>query len=484
MSEKLYQIHTESHEGEYTKKELAEIGVCLTDLQLIEGEYYDYPSDYGFSWSENDQEYYAEESVVICRTPSDNCYSAHEDDVIYVENEGEYFLDDQRTRDYFGIVYCENLGEWTTEPEGYDNGQHNLREYHSNNTGDFSGGSRFTIGFEVEKEDDTFCADFRDVEPHGWTIESDGSLNDPEGFELISPILPLDNMPLVFNHIDKMSQYIDAAYTSNCGGHIHIADKKRNTRELLESIKGYEPLLLAMYPHRKEENYCKAKKFDDYVNDPEKYSAIYKKSQTVELRIFPSPRNTSALKFRAALCLFMMKNPARKFTTVVSWLENPEHKFSKLMGHIYSREKIEQKIELIKRYVTEKEDVPYGERKKPRDYRLPAYSSIAKEYLSSYLVSDSAVNLVKSKTFEDVFMRRLKAEKKRALGNCRKSDKVAICAHYLRSMVSDMNRHRDSIVFSDVCKSWGIEDQLVVIELQDVLRTKSAPELEMLPVYV
>lgn len=376
----LVQIYTAALEGRYTAKELEEHEIDLGELTEINGDYYEEPEDHGFCFDQIDEEWICEDDSVEAETRTGYVYT-HIENTLYMESEGQYYVNNDEVRSYFDIYFCDDCDEYNRN--GCDNcssnGEHNLRNYHDKNFSDLSNGSRFTVGFEVEKEDSSFSADYHDVEPDGWTLESDGSLDEENGFELISPILPLSNIAEVNRQIDLMALYINAEYSSNCGGHIHMADTTKTSRETADGIRGYEPLLIAMYPDRKTGSYSRAKKFDDYLNHPEKYNAINVTDKTVEIRIFPSPRNTDTLKFRAGMCLYMLKNPTKRAETIVKWLENDKHSFKKLMLKVYSPESIAKKVELLKQIVNDKEPRQFGKQSPRKPSYFPKYEGLITE---------------------------------------------------------------------------------------------------------
>lgn len=220
-----------------------------------------------------------------------------------------------------GYSFCENCG-WS--PRGrececsmVDNCEEYCFDYHSLKRKDMSNDSRFKIGIEVEKED-SYMMKYelaKDIYGKGWIKETDGSLNDETGFELISHTL---NLYDCFNEIDKVKAYIDAGYSSNCGGHIHISDKEKSPRNLFNSIIGYLPLFYALYPNRINGTYSEAKPKDHYGSDHKSSFAIH--SKTLEFRIFPSPKNTDVLKWRIELLRIIVENPIDKADKVQDFM--------------------------------------------------------------------------------------------------------------------------------------------------------------------
>jgi hypothetical protein len=210
-----------------------------------------------------------------------------------------------------GCVYCEDCNVWNNPDRMCDcqrvrNCADYCFDYHSVTREDMSNDSRFKIGIEVEKEDFGMYEyeQAREVYQKGWIKERDSSLDEESGFELISHTLDLYNC---YDAIDKVKYYIDAEYSSNCGGHIHISDKQTSPRNLFNSILGYLPLFYALYPNRIDKTYSEAKPKNHYGSDH--YSSFAIHSKTLEFRIFPSPKNTDVLKWRIELLRIVLENP-------------------------------------------------------------------------------------------------------------------------------------------------------------------------------
>jgi hypothetical protein len=212
------------------------------------------------------------------------------------------------------------------DDEDEDDSANYTSSYHSGGTywhnyphfNAFNGKNHIYFGVEIEKEDDEvlrsitisdFKSDYKE-----WRKESDGSLNE-HGFELISPIFPLDipyfvdyvkNNPVLLNHISAKSSH-------RCGGHINISEINKTPDELFELIQWYVPLFYALYPKRKSISYCQSKSIDKIKADKAKYGAIYIKRECIEIRIFPAIKNLNQLEFRLRLIELMCNNPVSDF---------------------------------------------------------------------------------------------------------------------------------------------------------------------------
>lgn len=196
-----------------------------------------------------------------------------------------------------------------------------LRDYHSRCSEfyyfDTPIKTKFFIGYEVEKEDYTvlqslFVTEFENT-CTGWRKERDGSLDSDSGFEVISPIFPL-SVP----HIEKLIRenpvlvnHINADYGSHCGGHINISKENWTGEELFDTVKGYMPLLYALFPDRTTISYCMGKKASELKKDNSKYQAIRITYSYIELRIFSAVRNIDHLIWRTKLVEMMLNKPAR-----------------------------------------------------------------------------------------------------------------------------------------------------------------------------
>lgn len=121
--------------------------------------------------------------------------------------------------------------------------------------GDYS--SRFTIGFEVEKnqlhrnavrEYELFCG-----------FERDGSC----GYEAVTHILPLLPSGLwrnkIFDMMHKAEKIIDDRFSPSdrrCGGHCTIAVEGLDGYELNEQVRRYSGIILALFRNRLKNSFC------------------------------------------------------------------------------------------------------------------------------------------------------------------------------------------------------------------------------------
>lgn len=261
-----------------------------------------------------------------------------------------YHLDD--------CVWCIDTERYVYSDDAYYNGddgeyyehEHNiedktnLRDYHRSEIEDKSNDSIYKIGFEVEKEDSDF-KDFSNVRMYGWDAERDGSLND-DGFELVSPIYDLMDMSKFNNDVKNISDFINADYSSNCGGHINVSVKGKNSIEIFDLIRGYLPLIYAMYPNRLDNRYAKAKKVNEFNNE-DRYEAInFTKDNILEFRIFSAVRNVNNLKFRYKFVQYMFNNQRKGSASVVRMLLT-DSELKKLLLSVYDESKYDNLVERV-----------------------------------------------------------------------------------------------------------------------------------------
>jgi hypothetical protein len=277
-----------------------------SDFYCYDGEYYYYNSlsDYDLAVAEDDNEVY------------------HIDDLYYHDGDGWY----------------------TYEPD--DDSDTYVRGYHNNGfrTKDFNNKSKYKIGYEIEKEDrdvkESICID--DFEYHTqnlWRKESDGSLDDEAGYELISPTFEF-NITEIFKLIesnDELVKHINADYGKSCGGHINLSQKGLTGHELFDKIKGYTPLFYALYYGRVDKNYSKGKSNDDLKSENEKYQAIKIHDNRVEFRIISAVPNVKTLKWRTRLLAMILKNPTADVRLAYY---NVDTKFTRLLSETYNEEKL------------------------------------------------------------------------------------------------------------------------------------------------
>ena len=265
-------------------------------------------------------------------------------DLVYVEDTGEICHDNN-------AYYHENDGCWYSYPdesEEYVRGYHN-GSYQSVN---FDRKSKYRIGYEIEKEDCDILEsinieDFENETNGDWRKEKDGSLNDGNGYELISPTFEF-NIDKIFEHIESNSilvNHINAETSKNCGGHIHLSEDNLSGEQLFDKVKGYTPLFYALYYGRVDKTYCKGKANEDLRNENEKYQAIKIHSDRIEFRIISAVPNVNTLKWRSKLLMMILQHPTND---IIKAYYNVDTKFTKLLKQTYSDDKL---LEMKERFI-------------------------------------------------------------------------------------------------------------------------------------
>lgn len=214
----------------------------------------------------------------------------------------------------------------------------------------------WNFGFEAEKMDSHYAETGNAIKlahTTGYKKEYDGSLGS-DGFELISPILPLFNQQVIDESIYPVADLLNADTDDKCGGHINLSNNSITSREILKGIKGSVPLLYSLYDKRMNNRYCQAKKFGTYLRNPSKYSALYvKNSSVLEIRLFPAIKNKKVLQNRIDLLRILTsemfgKTPSR----VIVEMATPTSQLHRLLlNQIFDGNfnKLVEKLRMFKR---------------------------------------------------------------------------------------------------------------------------------------
>ena len=173
--------------------------------------------------------------------------------------------------------------------------------------------SDFTIGIEVEKEDfkalRSVCA--RDLFAEtNWAKERDGSLDDDDGYELVSPTYDLmsDKLDNDIKNSTDLTNLINAKYSSACGGHIHLGSRSYSGNTFFDKISPWVPLIYSLYVGRIGRDYCKVKKNDGIKNSDDKYQAIRIFDNRIEFRIISAVKDVNTLIWRRDLMRIIVNN--------------------------------------------------------------------------------------------------------------------------------------------------------------------------------
>jgi len=325
---------------------------CLEEYTVcINGTYYCVNNDdHLYVWDEIDDEYITyDDSIEAIYDNNGNVRITHINNTICIEN--TYYLKnklgyldcivqlhngDWALRD--NCYYSERYEEWydDNDDSGRDDDDDDdddsvLFDYHSNNIQDFSNGSKFKIGFEIEKSQmPNFYFDKHDIlNDTGFVLERDGSVDN--GFELISPILDLYDQGIL-SHFEKVRGFIDIPYVENAGGHINVSIKGKSSEDTLLSLTGWLPLIYALYKGRANGSYSIAKKVNKLLVDTDKYQSVRTKpNDVVEFRIISAVKSFDQLEFRIALFQIIFENLGISFLEVLTLLTNHKHKLNILL---------------------------------------------------------------------------------------------------------------------------------------------------------
>lgn len=307
-----------------------------------------------------------DEAVSVYEYRTETIYSREwaENNSDLSEYNGEYY--DSDALSYHELVYVEDVGAIWNECDAYYNDNEGcyysfsnreeeyVRDYHNGcyQSINFDGKSKYKIGYEIEKEDEevmeSICIeDFENDTNGDWRKEKDGSLNSDCGYELISPTFEF-NIDKIFEHIesnDVLVKHINAGISTRCGGHIHLSENGLSGEQLFDKVKGYTPLLYALYYGRVSQNYCKGKANRDLRYENEKYQAIKIHDNRIEFRIISAVPTVKTLKWRSKLLMMMLQNPTHD---IIKAYYNVDTKFTKILKQTYSDDKL---VELKDRFV-------------------------------------------------------------------------------------------------------------------------------------
>jgi hypothetical protein len=280
------------------------------------------------------------------------------------------FTNQEAARNY-GYDYCEVTSDWKPEDECKKQpnaAYHNMMREHGHQWR-CSRSTDFTIGFEIEKEDEDMKYKYpyqQLFDETNWIKESDSSLCGEAGYELVSPVFNLMD-----NSLDKeiennqcLQDLINATYNirtvteddiendeyshlgyleegdkvPSCGGHINIGSRIYTPIQLFFGLKGFLPLLYTVYDVRVDKAYSEAKPIQHYLNNHhtnDHHSALQIKDNVVELRIVAAVRNVKNLLWRRDLVRIMIKHINKSEQEVLRMMLNPNSLLSKHLKKVY-----------------------------------------------------------------------------------------------------------------------------------------------------
>ncbi len=197
--------------------------------------------------------------------------------------------------------------------------------------------SKFTIGFEIEKN-----------ELHRSSIkeyalfkgfETDSSC----GYEAITHILPL--LPpckwrnKIFNLMVQAKMIIEDDYSpsnNTCGGHITIGVKGMTGSELAQKLNKYMGIIFAIYRKRLSNSYCYGNPLASYGQEMgltysnDRYSAMLIKANTIELRLPNRITSVKQMMLRYELMYLLVDTAINKPTM-------SSNKFNELVKPVISK---------------------------------------------------------------------------------------------------------------------------------------------------
>jgi hypothetical protein len=284
----------------------------------------------------------SEDDYVCCDGGSREGDYIWRDNAVYIEDDGYFFHEDDQGR-YFW--YHESDGEYHTyEPED----DTPTLSYHNQQSEGYisrtNAGTLYTIGFEVEKEDedilDSYTTD--DTAAIGWSREHDGSLNDETGYELVSPIYDLFDSELD-DDIKKypvLKDHINADSTTACGGHINFGKVGTRGSELLKECSAFLPLFIALYRKRAVSRWSKMRVDPRDYNGDERYVAFNVKRDYIEFRIVARVHDVDTMLWRRDLFRIMAKNPNVGAAKVQQMMLDRRSELHKHLRKMYTEDKL------------------------------------------------------------------------------------------------------------------------------------------------
>lgn len=209
----------------------------------------------------------------------------------------------------------------------------------------------FTVGFEVEKEDEhgrqSVCAN-RLYNTTKWIKERDGSLDDDTGYELVSPTYNLmrDDIIEDINASADLRRLIDADYTTNCGGHIHIGHTAMSGEQFFNAFSSWIPMFYSLYVRRINKEHCRIKKNEDIIREREHYQSVIIYDDHIELRIPSAVPNVRTLTWRIELLRYMCNNLNASPIKIAQDMLNRKSKLNRIMAKQYDQNGIVEKLRL------------------------------------------------------------------------------------------------------------------------------------------
>jgi hypothetical protein len=332
------------------------------------------------------------------------------------------------------VYWWESDDNWHYEPD-YDNEEY-VRDYHNGGYRSLEFNdveTKYRIGFEIEKEDcgvkRSICiGEFEDNTGYLWRKERDGSLDEEDGYELVSPTFDF-SIKHIFEHINSneiLVKHINAEYAKSCGGHINLSKKGHSGSEMFNEVKGYTPLLYALYYGRVNKNYSKGKSNRDLVNDDEKYQAIRIHSNRIEFRIISAVPSVEVLKWRCELIETMLKYPCDDVRDAYYYFDT---KFSKVIKKVYDTEdKYKALKDRLRKFTLEFENIALKDKEELPSKRRKAQAKLLQKY--KHFSAGAKIRVVKTTATDEEW------------GSCGQ-----VTLHYNVGDIVEVKRFNDNRVF-------------------------------------
>jgi hypothetical protein len=240
-----------------------------------------------------------------------------------------------------GFEYCEVQNDWVLESEVKEVPNARYHDRSLERKWLCPKDTEFTIGFEIEKEDsDAHPIGYKKLyKETSWIKERDGSLNESNGYELVTPVYNLMSSELEtdINNHEKLKKLINAKYSSNCGGHINIGARGMTGMNLFYGLKGFFPLLYSIWKERVNNSYSNAMNPHNYFGNR---AAFNIKDYVLEIRLASAVKSVKNMLWRRDLVRIMVKNINKSEEQVLTMMLNPKSILHKHLRKVYTTEKL------------------------------------------------------------------------------------------------------------------------------------------------
>jgi hypothetical protein len=279
--------------------------------------------------------------------------------IVAEDNNINHYFEDERACEVNGFGYSLRLKRFAKKEDRRFYGDEHQLAYHTHQGTDatylpkfHNDSDEWLLGVEIEKDDSDMCSEgvaYQMLQETGWCKERDGSLGS-YGYEMVSPILPLFDNNRILEATKGVERFLNGKVSSKCGGHMNISNKHMSVDDLMKNFKPLMPFFYALYPKRTIVNYSQAKKWRDIISSRNtKYSALFKKSNCVELRIPHGCRNVKTLMWRVELMQILLSDIGNNFNQYMMKLSTPTSKLHQHYLKQYDSDKMKEKVQLTYR---------------------------------------------------------------------------------------------------------------------------------------